>query len=241
MMRVLAAKYPGQLLRLYRKVLDERPEVASWEFPKRLLKTNLPLEDKVAVLVHAANHTKLEHKRGALEALLKIAPDQGLPFLIEALRKFPLSKKKSYHGSQEPWFAVLVSEYDRKEGWEALAAAARDGNVFLRLELLGHVVFRLGEPGRKRRALQLLEEFLDDATVRTLSGDKNSDEFFSAGYPFRKLEVRNFAARQMAFVLDMPLPERKWSGRGPEEPTADDWAELRRKVREKAKVLIGEK
>jgi hypothetical protein len=78
--------------------------------------------------------------------------------------------------------------------------------------------------GRKLR-LALLTEYLTDDAVRDVDSDRR--RFLSssiAGYRFDRLEVRNFAALQLAEIFKFDdEPDRDWS--------AAQWTELRERVR----------
>ena len=120
--------------------------------------------------------------------------------------------------------------------------AARRSSVGLRLEMIGSGC-SCGMPQKNRgRALALFASFLDDATVRTIplfpdnetaarqarSGRPVEGKYDgpSAAFTFKKIEVRDVAAMELAYLLDIKEnPKNTW--------TADQWRAFRGQVRER--------
>jgi hypothetical protein len=71
-LRVLAAKYPRNLLKVYRTLLEKRSEVYSWQLAELIVEASLPEKDKLAVLRYTAERPNVEHRRAALKALEKL-------------------------------------------------------------------------------------------------------------------------------------------------------------------------
>jgi hypothetical protein len=80
--------------------------------------------------------------------------------------------------------------------------------------------------------LRLLAGFLDDAALRDEASDKRFDGP-GAGFPYRKIEVRDAVALDIARLLGIQVEENP--GRTPEE-----WAQIRSRVREALKRELGQ-
>ena len=81
----------------------------------------------------------------------------------------------------------------------------------------------IGDKNRERR-LACLVAFLDDRELRDDSKDKEKWDGPCAAFTFPKIEVRNFAAMQIASILKLGAhPDEFW--------TARQWNELRKRVR----------
>lgn len=73
-LRALAEKYPRQLLKVYRTLLDERPGIHSWPLAELVAESSLPEEEKLAILRYAEKHADSEHRLAAQLAIEKLAP-----------------------------------------------------------------------------------------------------------------------------------------------------------------------
>jgi hypothetical protein len=121
-----------------------------------------------------------------------------------------------------PLTELALATGDRR-AWEALAKATRGAEVRLRLQLL-RAVFRGDKDQFPRERLAFLTTFLDDNEVRELGTGEKKDVEVNPGSKFPELEVRNYAAMQIASLLHMPVePKPEW--------TAEQWAALREQVR----------
>jgi len=136
----------------------------------------------------------------------------------------PPTPKEPYWRSREAGLANLVMETDDARAWKALLAAARRADVGLRMELMNPMYYTyIGQRQRKQR-LEFVAAFLDDATVRDEKSDPTLFEGPYAGFTFPKMEVRNFAAMQIACILHLSEdPKPGW--------TSKEWTALREKVR----------
>jgi hypothetical protein len=80
----------------------------------------------------------------------------------------------------------------------------------------------MGEKGR-RHAVRFLARFLDDSTVRDVTIDK--DKFIlCAAEKYPKIEVRDFAALQLASILQIKVAEDP-------KRTPEQWSKLREQVK----------
>jgi hypothetical protein len=119
---------------------------------------------------------------------------------------------------------VLVMETAGPRILEALRNATRGTPVGVRLEILWMVSDAGGKWGRKER-LEFLRAFLNDAEAGDLPSDSRKlDRKVPVGSEFTHLEVRNYAAMQIASLLKISVePKPEW--------TAKQWAALREQVR----------
>ena len=90
--------------------------------------------------------------------------------------------------------------------------------------MLKHTGLPGTSPTQRQRRLAFLAAFLDDDTVRDTASNPEMFRGFAAGRLFDRLEVRNFAAMQMAAILGTPVdPTPEWK--------AKEWTEVRNRVR----------
>jgi Trp operon repressor len=178
----------------------------------------------MSLFLHATTNQNLEHRRAALWELRKLDEERFVGILVDNLNAISPTPKEPYWKSREAALANLVMETDDARVWKVLLAAARRADVGLRMELMNPMCYTyIGQRQRKQR-LEFVAAFLDDATVRD---DKSNPALFDgpyAAFTFPKIEVRNFAAMQIACILHLPEePKPEW--------TSKQWTALREKVR----------
>jgi hypothetical protein len=142
--------------------------------------------------------------------------------LVETLESLPAKLKGPCSNCPEATFAGLVVQTADPRAWQSLERAARRADVGLRMEILKETTWDRTGRQRKER-LAFLAAFLDDATVRDTRSDPEKYEGLPAGVEYPRLEVRDFAALELARLLKLPV--------GPKP----EWAGLRAKVREALK------
>ena len=224
MLNVITKKYPQHLPKLYKKVLDERPMMQSWELAAAVARSSLPDEKKRALFVDAANRKNVTHCRVGLTYLQKLDPQQFSTILLARLESLPGTPANPYSSCEQGYFAYLVATTtDDPKVWKMLEKVAKRSDVGLRMEFLSRMVYE-GDGGdvRRQRRLDFLVAFLDDAEVPDLGA--NSKMF--DGFEFRRLEVRDLAAMRIAYILGMP-DVTDW------ERTPEQWKKLRNQVGEK--------
>jgi hypothetical protein len=265
---LLARKYPRRLSGVYRTLLDERPLLESASVAAALAQSHLPAEAKRDLYVYAASHTnaakngiwarklgiqapflwrslELRHRHTALGHLAAVDPGQFVKHLVATLADLPASSDGLYAYCQEVSFAQLVRETDAAPAWEALLGAARRADVGLRLEYLkavGDCPARPDQPGPRqlRRRLRWLALFLDDATPREVASNSAKFNGAIAGEAFPSLEVRNFAALELAGLMQLPVRLPRGRLAKPfEDWTTDQWTKLRAAVREAVRQRVG--
>jgi hypothetical protein len=232
-LHVLVAKYPKDVLDTYRTVLDKRPEVNSRVLAQAIVRCKLPDKDKLEILLRAAKHAKRGHRYQALDALKELDKKEFNALLIERLEKFPadLPGDERYDWCDEGIMARFAHESDDPRVWQTLEKAIKRSAVGLRMELLNADLDYPERQFQRRELLRHFLRFLDDADLRdTGSSAKYGDD--CAAHTYRKLEVRNFVALQLASLLDMEIGFNP--GRSPEE-----WTKLRGQVREAAEHEVG--
>jgi hypothetical protein len=227
MLRIITRRYPRRLPGLYRTLLEDRPGMQSWPLAEAVRKSSLPRDEKMELYLRASRHKDLEHRRAALREMKGLDEKVFVERLVETLELLPAKPTEPYWMCREATFAGLVGQTADPHAWRALEKAARRADVGLRMELLKGASGGPGRPHLKER-LALLAAFLDDTTVRDTWSDPKRYEGFPAGHVYTRLEVRDFAALELASLLKLPeKPKPEWK---PEQ-----WSALRAKVRQALK------
>jgi hypothetical protein len=222
LLRVLLKKYPLDLLKVYRTLLDERPDMHSWALAHVLTLSTIPRQKKVEALMYAGRHKSLDHRFCAAQELRNIDEAAFVEILEETLDNLPKSPKGEYWMCREGYFAALVGGTGNPRAWRALEKAAKRSDVGLRMELIGQLC-RSGAKHSKE-LLAFLSAFLDDETLRDMNSDPRRFEGFPAGDDFARLEVRNYAALEIGRLLKLKsTPEPTWNDQ--------QWAQFRAEVR----------
>jgi hypothetical protein len=229
LLNLILAKYPKHIPSLYRKVLDERPELDSWLLADVFLRCKLPYKDKLDVFLHAAKHKDNQHRLPAFHAIKDLDKKAFTSLLLATIEGFPKDVSGEYWVCPEAHIARLVIESDDPRVWKVLEKVAKRSALGLRMELLNH--FSDPKDGRHRpERLRLLASFLDDSALR----DEDSDKRFDgpgAGFPYHKIEVRDFVALQIAYMLRMEIELNL-------ERTPEEWAKIRSQVQEAMKLEL---
>lgn len=222
---LLAKRYPQRLAAVYRKLLSEEPQMQSHPVTDLICKSALTRNEQIELFVLAGKHQNLEHRRTAFWKLKDLDAPKFVEMLVKTLDELPSTPKEPYWECREASFANLVMETDDPRAWNALRRAADRADVGLRMEFMNPMNYtRIGERQRRER-LNFLARFINDAALRNMSSSRKF-EGPSAGFTFLKLEVRNFAAMQIATILKLeesPSPEKNW--------TTQQWSAYREKVK----------
>jgi hypothetical protein len=241
--RILAAKYPTALPVLLKQFFKEsNGDRAPWALLHALADSGLPKETRVRVLSETAKQGPLENQRCALHFLAKLDQRKAAELVLPILKKLPPDTDGPYWTCPEGAFGHIVMQLEDDKVWRELRRAAQRSSVGLRLEMIGSCG-SCGEPSKNRgRALAFFASFLDDATVRTIpmfpdnesaakqarSGRMVQSKYDGpcAAFTFKRIEVRDVAAMQLAYSLDMnERPKESW--------TVDHWRAFRGRVRER--------
>jgi hypothetical protein len=234
-LRVLVAKYPKQVVVLYRTILEKRPKVDSYNLPPAILRCKLPVKEKLEVLLQAAKHKDRRHRLDALYAIKDLNMNEFNSQLIAALEQFPedVPAWARYDEREEAVIARLAHESDDPRVWQTLEKVVKRSAVGLRMELLYAGLDYHDQRFQRRELLHHFVQFLDDSAVRdTVLNDKYG--LYCAAHEYPRIEVRNFVALQLAQLLEIEVefnPKR----------TPEDWAKIRAKVREAVDRELGKK
>ncbi len=239
-LEVLRKRYPRRLPGLYRKILDDHPDIDSSSLAEAIADSSLPLDEKLKLLRDGATRKNLKHRSGALDQLLELDRPYFLEVVRKTLRDLPRDVKGSYGDAEEARFARFIVLADEPDLWNELRTVARRSSVGLRMELLENV-YDNNTPSGRIRQLRLLAAFLDDATVRDARSNPERFKDSYAGSQFPVLSVRNFVALKMATILGVDVPfvstHRMVLTLGSDippapAPTEAQWKEVRKAVRQ---------
>jgi hypothetical protein len=223
-LRVLVKKYPRRLPEVYRTLLDKRPQMQSRPVVEALARSEVPREKKLELYAYAGHHKNLEHRRAAFWQLKELDHERFVQLLIETLDGLVPTPAEPYWLCSEAAFANLVASTETAAAWQALKRAAKRADPGLRVEIL-NVMSYAGEGKQRKQRLDFLAAFLDDVTVRDVRSDPKRFTGPYAEDNFERLEIRNCAAIQIAWILEMDKkPQPSWD--------AEQWARFRDEVRE---------
>lgn len=224
----LARRYPQRLPDVYRRLLTERPDLSSSNIVQAIAASDLEPAVKTDTLSAAASHPRVRRRAEALEALSRL--DVGLfeQLLLKSVAASPVPPSDRYAYNEQLDLVRLCWKSDRNEVWNALRDSTSKADVGMRMEIIG----RLGRSTETKlshdkqiRLTGFLGAFLDDEEVRdtTVDPQKYVD---CAGYWWPQLEVRNWAAYQLAplFAIDISDFRRN------QIVTDEQWSRLRKDV-----------
>jgi hypothetical protein len=237
--RILAQKYPLRLLSLFDEFArDGAKETQLFVIAEAMIASPLPRETKERVLVASAQQGSLESKRSVLQVLARLNAQKCAELLLPIVRHLPEDCDGPYWTCAAAHFTHVVMLVEDDEVWRAFLASARRSSVGLRLEFMNPMDYAYIRDKNRERRLAFLAAFLDDATVRRMGprygfGVHGPYDGPCAAFTFPEIEVRNFAAMELACILDIcdaHTPDESW--------TSAQWSSFRTKVRAK---LVGEK
>ena len=223
-LKIIVDRYPQLLPEIYREILDRRTKIQSWSVAEAIQRSTLPRDEKLRLFQYGASRRSLALRKPALRQLRTLDPAASDAILLSILKKLPGKTRAPVWTSEEAGVSYLVKQSQSAEVWKAFAAAVSRAQVSLRLELMNPLSYSMEGDGPITHRLQLLGQFLDDATERIIkSGDKMYDGPCSA-FTFPHITVRDFAAMQIASLLNLDdEPEAEWSPKR--------WNTFREKVR----------
>jgi hypothetical protein len=231
LLRVLAAKYPHNLPKLYREILKDFPRCETWQLAQAISDSTLPPEQQFEILLCAMNHDYTEHVRAATSAFKAFWRREYDPLLTSQIRSSAGKASGLYWNCPDGVLACLASCSDSPAVWKALTDLAKRADVGTRMEILSR-----GQTSgaRARQRLELLRGFLDDSTVRDEATDPERFIGSYAGCAFPRLEVRNFVALEIAESLKLSIEKPE---KGSTPWTDQQWTAFRRAVREALTLL----
>ena len=226
--RLLGKKYPHRLVQIYRDVLENRPRMQTSAIVEALSASSLAEKDKAALFILAARNKSFKHRYAALLELKKREAEQFVTLLVATLDELPCTPVDCYSRCIEAKFAYQVYSTDDRRAWQALERAARRVDVGLRMQVLGNINYLQSTATQRPLRLAFLAAFLDDDSLRDIATNPKMFNGIYAGYPFPRLEVRNFAAMQILSLVGTRADFNvEW--------TAAKWATFRERMREVAK------
>lgn len=228
---ILQRKYPKHLPTVYKTILDDRPHMQSWPVARYVAQSSLRPEEKVELFAYACRNKTLEHRRAALWELKRLDSDRFVPLLVETLKSLPKTPSEPYWRCREATFASLVGQTNDVDAWGTLESVTKRSDVGLRMEMLANISYSSREGKNLNQRITFIVRFLVDKEVRHAQSDRTMYEGPYAGSEFPRIEVRNFAARQLAWLLKIePRPDKTW--------TDEQWLKFREQVSRSAEEFL---
>ena len=224
MLSIIAAKYPEYLPELYRVALRDYPKMQSHPFVTALVDSTLPRQGKIQALLHGAEHRTLENRRAALFGLLKLKYEGFVGLLVRTLDSLPATRDGPYWGNVGA-FAILVARSRSPDAWDALVRTAKRVDMGTRMEFMNVMNYGCGtvEDTPLAPRIAFLRGFLNDSMVRDVATNRDKYVGPCAGFTFDRIVVGDFAALQLASLLDVKADaDPSW--------TVANWKRLRSRV-----------
>jgi hypothetical protein len=227
--RIVAKKFPDKLPGLCEEfTAHATPDAQPYGLAEALAESSLPKEVRVRELSKFAERGSLEHKRCVLQNLAKLDAKACAALLLPIFAELPKDATGPYWTCPEANFTHVVVQIEDDEVWRAYLQVAKRCSIGLRMEMMNPLNYCYIGTKNLARRLAFLSAFLDDSAVREMSGEKGQFEGPCAGFTIPRLAVRDLSAMKLAALLGMKeAPDEFW--------TNDEWAELRRKVKEHLK------
>jgi hypothetical protein len=228
MLDLIRTKYPQHLPTLYRKALDKYPNLQSWPIAEAVAKSSLSDDKKRELFSYASHNKDLEKRRYGLTQLQVLDPKQFITILLATLEGLPKTPTEPYWSCPEVGYAHVVMDTDDARAWMMLEKVAKRSDVALRMQFLSSMR-QTKSAGRQRELrLNFLASFLEDAEARDVKSNPTMFEGPHAGFLFDRLAVRDLAAMEIAFILEMPdSPDKTW--------TPEQWKKLRDQAKARLK------
>lgn len=225
----LAHKYPIRLLDAYRKLLAARPDLNSWNLVSAIASAAIDPVAKDDTLTAGASCPNVARQAEALEALAKFDSRRFEALLLKSVRGLPAETSEPYAYCGQVALAQLCWKTERADIWSALRTATARAGVGVRMEIIKMLGEKLDlSPADRARLIAFLAAFLDDETLRD-TADNPAKYEYCAAHERPRLEVRNWAAYQLARLLGLEVLEYHAAVSISDE----DWARLRRQVAER--------
>lgn len=225
--RELAQKFPERLIALLAEFSTNATEEAQpFYLAEALATSHLTKEVKAQTLAEMAQRGTLDQKREILQVLAEIDQKKCAELLAPLLEKMPRDPDGPYWTCPEAGFTHVVMLIEDDAIWREYIQIARQSSVGLRMEMMNPLDYSYIKDKNKARRIAFLAAFLNDENLRDLSSDSKRFDGPCAAFTIPKITVRNFAAMQIASILELPdLPDEFW--------TAAQWDGLRVKVTER--------
>jgi hypothetical protein len=160
----------------------------------------------------------------AFEALARTDSKQFRTFLGDQIQQIPQYTSDVYCECTDLRYVKLAMDTNDHRVWEALEQTAKRVELGVCMEFMS-CVGDVRESRLRRERLAFLSSFLEDARLRDKASNSYQYGGSCAGALYPKIEVRDFAAIQLAGILGVELalmPDR----------SSGDWQRLRVRVRE---------
>jgi hypothetical protein len=224
---ILGEKNPTSLLDLCSYVPSKATSDAPlFKLTWAILRSRLALADKSAALGNLAERLEGDPRlRAALQPLAQVDGPRCAALLLPVLARLPGDVAEPYWTSEAASWTHVVMQLEDDRVWQAYLKAACNAAVGLRMQMMNPMCYAYIEGKNRERRLGFLAAFLDDTDVRDPSVDSYKYEGPCAAFTFETIEVRDFAAMDIAGILGLGEdPTEFW--------TPADWARLRTRVRE---------
>ena len=164
------------------------------------------------------------NRRSILQLMAEVDQPKTIQFLRPVLAKLPRTTEDPYWLCEEAGYTHVVMQLDDDGIWNDYLAVVKKSEVGLRLEQMDSLAYLyVGQKNRNRR-IKFLAAFLNDKETRSLKAEGGKSSGPSAAFTFPKIQVRNFAAMNLALLLKLDEdPNEFWKRR--------DWKRLRERVR----------
>ena len=234
-LNVLGSRYPDELVKIFEKSIENVGQ--SYALFEALGASKASSDEKARLLLSAITSKDSWKRDFSLRELLQLKHQQAIPLLIRELDQIPKTPNEAYWTSSAGRFAQLVGMTNDERAWTALLANAKRVDIGQRLEMINAIAGRCGR--RDKQVIEFLTAFLDDKERRVINDripelakvkdpqkaiDAMREDLFSgpcAGFNFDSIEVRDFAALQLADFLGLKVQaDNTWKEK--------DWEKLRR-------------
>ena len=223
---ILGEKYPRSLLaRCAKMPKDAMPDVPMHALAEAVARSKLPRNEKRDALASLCQRlSDFRRQPPVLFWLAQFDEQRCIALLRPILARLPSDVNEAYWSCEVVDFTGVIMQLRDDDIWTQYLGAAKRAAIGLRMEMMGHMDFGHILGADKDRMLAFLAAFLDDAAVRDITVDPVKYDGPYAAFTFQKIEVRDFAAMKIAFILDLDDgPKKSW--------TTEQWARLRTKVR----------
>jgi hypothetical protein len=178
----------------------------------------------------AAQHDDYHHRCLSLRFLSQLDNRQFSKLLLATIEGLPKDVNRDYWSCAEVRAAELIIFTDDPRVWKALESSAKRSCVALRMEFMSLKHYGDLSPRTRKVALQFLTSFLDDSTVRDVTSNKEKFTL-CAGEEYKRLEVRDFAALEIARIVGNKVPVNP-------ERSAEEWAKIRENAMKAVKLEL---
>jgi hypothetical protein len=218
-LHIVATRYPKHLPGLYREMLQRRPGADPGRIAHVIVAADtLSREQKIDLFAGGAANPHPNQKGEALASLAGLDHPMFVGLMVKHYDALPATPEGAYSDARVGTLAYLAQRTDDALVWDALARATRRADVGWRMELINSIAYPTERS--RARALAHLKTFLEDDAVRDGASDKSKFDGHHAMAAFKRIEVRDLAAVNIAMILKLE-PKRQ----------AQDWSSFRAAVR----------